>query len=268
MTVTTVRLPGFRGNLEDFLIFENVSCTRADGEVYEHYDRIPVALDVDGGGDGRRGLVRSYLPYTAIADLENENSFLPSLALTFNILDQAYKKKKDPRMRHLLMQYNNNGGYYHGQCGAHIQNTLISFKQREIIHYPYNTDFPSYGGDQPINTSRQQQRIPFTMEDWGLSEFWGTIPLRKAVQRESLAHFLKNVTGLQDLSLLMKLGKYLGHETILVAHENNNTTVPALFGFYHGSFGLLLERELEFNLRANPSPYLECTAARRVRVRV
>lgn len=266
MTVSKVRLPGFRGNLEDFLVFENISCSHADGVVYEHYDRIAVPLDVDGSGSGKERLVRSYFPYGAITNLENENSILPSLALTLNILVHAYKKRNDTRMRHLLMQYKDHKGYYHGQCGAHIQNTLISFKQSEIIHYPYNTDFPYYGGDQPINTSRLQQRIPFTMEDWGLSEFWGTIPLCEAVQRESLALFLKNATGLQDLSLLKKLGKFLGYETVLVAHENNNRTVPALFGFYSGNFGLLLARELEFNLMANPSPYLECVAARRVRV--
>ena len=184
-------------SLEDALVLENISCVDADGNVFERYDHLEVGNDIFRNSDGSQV---SFTPYQAIAHCEEQGSFLPSFALTCNILAALYAHPNDAEARRILMQYRDKGNGY----GWHAQNTVIDWNRRMIVHHPYDKDFPSYGGNKNVNQGRAQKAFSF------IPEGFGNITLEDALKREHFARYIRNLTGLRDPAVLVEIGKFFG----------------------------------------------------------
>ena len=183
-------------SLEDALVLENISCVDADGNVFERYDHLEVGNDISRNSDGSQV---NFTPYQAIVHCEEQGSFLPSFALTCNIL-AVLSKSNDAEARRVLMQYRDKGN----GIGYHAQNTVIDWNRRMIVHYPLDRDFPTSGGNNDINKKREQRAFSFVPEKFD------NMALEDALKREHFAKYICNLTGLRDPAVLVEIGKFFG----------------------------------------------------------
>jgi len=123
--------------------------------------------------------------------------FLPSFALTCNIVARLYEGKSDAHVEKVLQQYKDKGN----GAGWHAQNTIIAFGSSKVIHYPSGSDFNQ---KDPINSSQSRTILPFvkdSLED---------ALLKDALRDASSRRFLQQLTGLHEPEILIEIGKYFG----------------------------------------------------------
>src|SRR3989344_6764451 len=231
---------------DDYLVLGDIVCVDADGKEFERYDPLEVANDIF------RNSVRSqinFTPYEAIAHCEEQHSFLPSFALTCNILAALYAHPNDAEARRILMQYRDKGNGH----GWHAQDTVIDWNRRMIVHHPYDKDFPSYGGNKNVNQGRAQKAFSF------IPEGFGNIKLEDALKREHFAKYICNLPGLRDPAVLVEIGKFFGKPARVWVPNNPEQatyTAAAWLGCGSSLFGLFGNSDLSGS-----------DAARRVRER-
>src|SRR3989338_4287996 len=177
----------------DFLTLEDLSCVDADGNVFESYDRLDVRKDIFRS-DGKQV---SRTPYAHAVHCEEMGLFLPSSALTCNIVARLYEGKSDAHVEKVLQQYKDKGNGF----GWHAQNTIIAYGSSEIIHYPSASVF---SGVTAVNASQSCVVLPFvkdSLED---------ALLKDALRDASTRRFLQQLTGLENPEILIEIGKYFG----------------------------------------------------------
>ena len=175
----------------DFLTLENISCVDADGNVFESYERLDVAGDIFRS-DGKQV---SRTPYAHAVHCEEMGLFLPSFALTCNIVARLYERRSDAKIERVLQQYKYKGN----GLGWHAQNTIIAYDSSEIIHYPSASDF---SGVTAVNASQSRVVLPFvknSLED---------ALLKDALHDASSRRFLQQLTGLENPEVLIPIGEY------------------------------------------------------------
>ncbi|MBN1793234.1 hypothetical protein JW826_06135, partial [Candidatus Woesearchaeota archaeon] len=185
-------------NLDNFLKLENVKCTDSKGKVFEHYDALFVRKDIErdsNNPDNKTNQV-NFTPYNATAHFESKGLFLPSFALSCNILAALYANKSDPEVAQVLMQYKNKGN----GTGYHAQNTMVDWGAKKIIHYPNKDDYTSAGGNQVINS--QKVRTPLAFDNSGFSN----ATLEAALRNPNYREFIQNLSGMQNPDLLVEIG--------------------------------------------------------------
>ena len=177
----------------EYITLENMACVDADGNVFESYDHLDVARDIFRS-DGKQV---SRTPYNHVVHCEEMGLFLPSFALTCNIVARLYEERNDPEIERVLQQYKDKGNGF----GWHAQNTIIDFGSSKVIHYPSGSDFNQ---KDPINSSQPRTILPFvkdSLED---------ALLKDALRDASSRRFLQQLTGLHEPEILIEIGKYFG----------------------------------------------------------
>ena len=217
---------------EKHLLVERISCVDADGNAFEQYDRLLVDKDVVRSDDGKHV---NFIPYRAITHFEKEGSlFLPSMALSCNIAAALYQHRDDPEVKPVLLHYKNHGAGF----GWHAQNTVIDWGEQKIIHYPHKNDFTEHGGKTGINQARQRTLLPFARKE-KRKIFWdrtlSNTTLEKGLEDPLMTRFVRQLTGLENPSLLVEIGNYFG-KTARVWVSSSTETRAAWFGC--GSDGL------------------------------
>ncbi|MBI5798022.1 hypothetical protein HZA98_03920 [Candidatus Woesearchaeota archaeon] len=158
------------------------------------HDVLQVARDIFRAADGKQ---TSKTPYNHVVYAEQQGLFIPSFALSCNILAALFKGKDNPDAKAVLDQYKDKGN----GDGWHAQNTLINYMNSEIIHYPSAADF---NATNPINLQQNRIVLPFdksVLED---------ALLKDALKTSSFADYVQKLTGLDDPSILVDIGKYFG----------------------------------------------------------
>ena len=207
----------------DFLKLENIVCTGADGKPFEQYDELYIAKDIFRE---QNGWIKSFTPYQAIAHSEQHGLFLPSFALSCNILVALFNQRNNNHeVAKVLQQYNNYGSY----CRWHAQNTIVDWGKQEIIHYPEDADFPSYGGTKKVNKG---ERNPLGFQRKKLKD----CSLEEALQQgREFQTYLKNLTGLSDPAQLIPLGdawKKPAYVWVSSLHEVRAAWLGCMSSFY------------------------------------
>ena len=216
-------------------MLRNVRCVGSDGRVFEQYAELSVQSDVVREQDGAH---RSFTPYEAITYFENQQQFLPSMALSCNILVALFRaavhKEKDGtyttldvHAKQILDQYRD----YGPGCGLHAQNTVVDWEGKEIIHYPHDDDFPDNGGTARINQGRQRTPKSFNKEGFK------TCTLEQVCHNNNMFAFLKDFICLENPAELVNVTRYFG-KTALIWVSTENKTLAALLG--HGNLGGVL----------------------------
>ncbi|MFH0752530.1 MAG: hypothetical protein V1914_02925, partial [archaeon] len=90
----------------DHLVLGNIRCVGSDGREFESYDKLRVNKDLKRGANGSQV---SFNPYKAAVYFEKQKMFLPSVALSCNILAYLYANKEDSEVNKVLMQYKDKG---------------------------------------------------------------------------------------------------------------------------------------------------------------
>ena len=206
-------------SIDNFIVLKDIRCVDADGNVFEQYDELHIAKDIVRQANGT---YQSFTPYQAIVYFEQKGLFLPSMALSCNIVaalfQAAVEKKgtgyvvKDAGLQKVLDQYKDHGAGY----GWQAQNTLIDWNRRKILHYPRDADFPQHGGSKNINQSRSLVKLPIPM---GI----GDMALVDALQDAEATKYVRNLTGLEDPSVLVRVGEYFGDISCLWTSSSPGT---------------------------------------------
>ncbi len=224
----------------DHLVLRDIRCVNAAGNAFEEYPVLHVAKDIERQPNGSQ---RNFTPYQGVVHFEGKGLFLPSTALTCNILAYLFKHKDDPAVAAVLNQYKDKGN----GTGWHAQNTLIDWGNNRIIHYPHDDDFPSHGGSNNINASGVQRVfLPFDKsKQTGLLRRKETLrdaSLEEGLKSDVIRHFMRQYTGLEDPSILVEIGKYFGRPTrgwFPSEVENFKETRAAWVGCYDNDFDLV-----------------------------
>ena len=226
------------------LIFQNITCVGADHKPFEQYDKLSVISDVvRGNGTYNNSTVQKhepFTPYQAISFFEQRTGlFLPSIALSCNLLVASYQNKNHAAFEALLQQYKDYGPGH----GYHAQNTVINWGTKHIIHYPGDNDFPEHGGSNNINQSRSHKR--FTFDSTGFS----STTLEDALKMPNFKTYIQNLTGLPDPSVLIDIAAYFG-KTARVWVSSSNETRAAWFGCVSDNLNLYGNYYLNYNSAA------------------
>ena len=216
----------------DFLTLEDLSCVDADGNVFESYDRLDVRKDIFRSGNAQV----SRTPYAHAVHCEEMSLFLPSFALTCNIVARLYERRADAEIKRVLQQYKNKGN----GDGWHAQNTIVRWVDNagEILHYPSDGDFPSHGGREQVNKNAGKTSFPFSRQGFNNTS------LEQALTLPNYKTFVQNLTGLEDPRILVKIGEYFSKPTQIWVPTNWNGTTSAWFGCFDSDFNL----DANFNL--------------------
>ncbi len=181
-------------SIDDFLVIPGIECVGAGGKVFEKYNEIYVAKDVER--DGKSHIC--FTPYKAISYFEKKNMFLPSFALSCNVLAYLFANKDNEDCNKALMQYKVHGAGY----GWHAQNTIIDWKNKKIRHYPLDEDFPQHGGNDGVNQPRRRNEFGFKVKGFG------DMSLEDALKNKEFEKFIINLTGLKNPEVLVEMGAY------------------------------------------------------------
>jgi len=179
---------------DDSLVLENIACVDADGYVFEQYDTVYVPKDIFRGADGQQ---MNFTSHAAVLHCEANGLFLPSFALSCNIVAALYTGRSNPDIERVLQQYKNNGN----GLGWHAQNTVIDYGAERVIHYPAHADF---GAKNLVNGSLSRTALGFSKSSLEDSL------LEAALQDADHTRFVRQLTGLRDPSVLVEVGKYFG----------------------------------------------------------
>ena len=218
---------------DDFLAVENIQCVDADGNIFEQYDKLYVRKDIERDEEE---IPINFTPYNAIVYFESKGMSLLSFAGTCNLVAALYKHKDDPEVKPVLMQYKNIGN----GTGWHAQNTLIDWNEQKVIHHPHKNDFTEHGGKTSINQAHQRILLPFTRKE-KRKMFWdrslSDTTLEKGLQDALTFRFVRQLTGMENPSVLVEVGKYFG-KTARVWVSSSNETRAAWFGCDSINFNL------------------------------
>jgi hypothetical protein len=177
---------------KDYITLRGITCVDADGNVSEQYPVLYVKKDVERNGASHI----TFTPYKAATDFEKQGSFLPSMALTCNVLAALYPDRADADVKRFLLQYKNHGAGH----GYQAQNTIINYATQEVIHYPSAADF-----NQTIAVNAGQRKavnfVKATLKDCSLED---------ALKDAAHTKYVKQLTGLANPADLVEIGKYFG----------------------------------------------------------
>ncbi len=212
--VAAASTPVTISNAGNFLQLGNISCVGADGKEFEQYNSLAVRKDIFRNGSSQI----NFTPYQAIVHCEGQNLFLPSIALSCNIVAALFKlavkleangtyTTLNQDAKNVLDHYKNKGN----GTGWHAQNMVIDYNAQRIIHYPLDADFPSHGGTNNINTAHPKIELPFKKKEgtWPITnKKLENMTLEEGLNHPLVSTFVKQFTGLADPSDLVRVGQY------------------------------------------------------------
>jgi len=205
-------------NSNDFLTLKGVKCFDHNGKVMEQYDELIVSKDVVRHATDKyegKSLNKdiNFTPYKAIAHFENQKNglFLPSFALLSNVMLALYDQRDSGSdVKKVLDQFRDYGSGY----GWHISNTLVDWKDKKIIHYPDDSDFPECGGNEGINKGRQRREFGFD------NKGFGDLVLEDALKKSGFRNYLIDLTGLKKPEVLCDVADYFGKPAMVWVPSN------------------------------------------------
>ena len=181
-------------NASDYLKLENIVCTDADNNVFESYSELYLAKDIIRNPD--KSQINKKL-YDWAVYFEPQGLFLPSFALSCNLLQALFQQRSNPEIKAILDQYKDKGN----GTGYQAQNTVVDFGAEQIIHYPTVAYFNQTG---VVNAGKP--RVPQNFARAALQDSL----LEDALREAEPTRYVKQLTGLRDPSILVEMGTYFG----------------------------------------------------------
>ncbi len=181
---------------EDYINLTDLSCVDADGNIFEKYSRLKVQKDP---------LFYMENTFTGAACLKDVGLFLPSMALSCNILRVLYNYRADKEVRKVLEQYGPRTKGYGFEASFHSQNTLVDYLDDNcrVVHYPTINELKYC--DVPIDGDKSK-RIELDFDKSELRD----MKLKEFVKIDENRRFYRQLTGLTDIESLIKVADYVG----------------------------------------------------------
>ncbi len=180
-------------SFDDCFLLKDISCVDASGNVFERYDTLAIQKDIFRNAQCQIDLTS----YNGAVHCEQQGLFLPSFALTCNIVAALCQNRNNVKAKKILDMYKDKGT---GE-GIYFQNTLINYATEDVIHCPLAADFDQ---TTAVNTARQRKQAHFKKAALQSSL------LEHALTDTAHTRYVKQLTGLADPALLVEIGKYFG----------------------------------------------------------
>lgn len=220
---------------QGYISLNNISCTDANGNLIEIYDKIFIKTYL---------ATKDFTIYGAASFFERQKGdiFLPSCALTCNILARLYELRHYEEMNHLLLQYKDHGL----NDGWHVQNTIVNWKEHRITHYPLISKIHKSTKICFVNNIRKT-----TIIDISIAKF-DDGPLEVLLRRNNyrFEEFIKNLAGLEDPEILVSIGEYFNKPTRIWFPKNplkEEQQSAAWIGCRHDNFDIFLYSNANFS---------------------
>jgi len=180
---------------ENWIELNDIECRWGSysSERFEKYDTLYVAKDVMREKESREIYKANTSDANKILNMSSP-TFLPSFALTCNILVRLYELKEHRSAWEILKQYDQIETKHGKDYGIHAQNTVVDFKNTKIIHYPHATD----DGHKPVE---------FDFSYWPMKD--QTLDEILASHHGSVNMFVRMLTGLREPAQLIPISHYL-----------------------------------------------------------
>lgn len=207
-SINYIQVPNISSNAnftiqKDSIILYDINCVGADGNIFEHYDELLVNKQHEYLGNSNK------IWLSTAYHIAPKDFFVPSLALTCNILASLFKFNKSRRnssLVNLLQEYNGfnakNGLKYHNQ------NTVINWAARKIVH---NSNI--------YNRSISETRFDFDPDDFSNFALPQSnadyIRVEQALKNNVFEEFMKNLTGLENPIDFIHLVNFFRKQAIL-----------------------------------------------------
>jgi hypothetical protein len=214
----------------DYLVLTDIKCQDSKGDVFEEYKVIKLARNLSN----TVGFIHETTYLDAVKSLQkkSDGEFLPSAALTCNILMALFEEKDNPDVNAVLKKYKK----YNAIHGWVHQNTVINRNQKMIIHYPKRDDIGNwilrytYNDSYEYNKQLKTIYLPYQSDEVNIknqagetfrSEEIRDISITDAVLIPHYLEFLQNLTGLKDPKSLKNISDYLGLNDLFIASANH-----------------------------------------------
>jgi len=181
-------------HISDFVELNDLKCVASSGQVIEEYPVLAVAGDIERYADSNHSMVKSGVSVANVQLKKHKKGFLPSLALTCNIVVKLYENRDLPSMQELLCQYKLR--HFGDEWGVTLQNTLVNHHSYKIAHYPTMIN------EKDKSPARTEL---FTAD---LSTRYESVSLETITLDPLLEKFVKDLTGLEDPTVLIKIADY------------------------------------------------------------
>jgi hypothetical protein len=212
---------------DGYFVLEDVQVFDADDNVTEYYPKLEVMADVQRDSAGS---ILKHTPYAAALHCKEKGLFLPSMALSCVVLARLFALRGTPQFGRVLAQYKDTGLGW----GYHGQNSVVDWKSRKVIHYPCAADFEQEGS---INSGK---RVSLGFDKSGLK----TKTLESALEDANHRKFIQQLTGLQDLRILIEIGKHFEKPAHLWVPSKKTSTQAVWFGCGYVNFYLYTKYNL------------------------
>lgn len=181
---------------EQYILINNIRCTDANNCIIEQYDELLIAKEFTFPKNSIKATTDTY---NAIKMMEKKGMFLPSLALTCNILAALYENRNNEAADKLLK------GYFNRKDGYEFvaQNTVVDWEKNKVIHYPRDNYFLNGYGGKNVNLNREE-----TVRALNPKGFQN-LDLEEAVYAGPFFEdYIKNFSGLQNPGILTEISRY------------------------------------------------------------
>jgi len=209
LTVVDKKPISFSNSSSHYVSLQNICCRDANGNVFENYKEVHVDKNLT------KAVAQTFNYHDAVESFDEktiDGYFLPSFALTCNILEALYKCSIDTEAKNLLEEYWLNED---SDNNMFLQNTIIDWETGSIAHYPKNS---FSGNGNSINAERKTSRIGFNPREI----LKGPIDCSGALDKPSNRRFFRNLTGLYEPNVLLEIADHFGlHFNFTLEHLAN-----------------------------------------------
>jgi len=222
------------------VVLENVSCIDAKMQIIEKYKRVSFEKEIIAVKNSANENLSN-----VNTSLQKKNAFIPSIALTCNLLAALYEYRENPFSRQMILEY-----IRPKEQGVWFKtSSTVNWKEQKMKYYDSRESKFFESKNVECKNSISDSKNAFQ----NISLYRSGEVLLETLLKENES-FVKNLTGLRNPEILCKLAKNYKKEMKIWLPEKvslETKTFPIFFGSAYNSVYITLHnpfRECEVRL--------------------
>ncbi len=190
----------------DYITIGEIVCTDYMGDEFEFHS--PLEIEEDWKGTG-----------PIFSAYQDEKRFLPSLALTCNILKQLYQGRNDPFQEQYNQYKNLSLRFLFGDIAC---NTAVFWEDTHarVVHYPNKGYLPQY--------STLNKFVDPAELSCPISPIFKSGPLEEGLKHLRFSRFISNLTGMENPQILLDIANEMNISANIELPSGRGITTGAI----------------------------------------